>query len=91
MVEMTTIFFPLRTMGIKACTGMFHVWKSEMGTTAARALFLDHLTSYMRDAAQQRQLWVVPSRGCAQSRLCVGTVFVRARIGSGAGSRLVVC
>ncbi|KAF2357906.1 hypothetical protein FHG87_011333 [Trinorchestia longiramus] len=46
MVEMTTIFFPLRTTGIKACTVMFHVWKFKMGTTAARALFLDHLTSY---------------------------------------------
>ncbi|KAF2368269.1 Ribonuclease H-like domain [Trinorchestia longiramus] len=25
---------------------MFHVWKSEVGTTAARALFLNHLTSH---------------------------------------------
>ncbi|KAF2353054.1 DNA-directed DNA polymerase family B multifunctional domain [Trinorchestia longiramus] len=36
---------PWRATGIKICTGMFHVWKSEMGTTAVRALFLDHLTS----------------------------------------------
>ncbi|KAF2363307.1 hypothetical protein FHG87_005934 [Trinorchestia longiramus] len=44
MVEVLTKFPPWRITGIKICTSMFHVRKSKIGASAARALFLDHLT-----------------------------------------------
>ncbi|KAF2355416.1 hypothetical protein FHG87_013829 [Trinorchestia longiramus] len=47
IVEISKIYPQWCATGMKVCTGMFHVRKSEMfRNTAAKALFLDHLTSH---------------------------------------------